>query len=296
MKRTVWILTGTIIFTGLIVTWTNMRSAQRTRHMAVELSKRNKSLETKIAAAREQLASHAKDEQNLQTALQEAQARKEPASSPTQKPAPARREMADLMETRPALRALFKQSSRANLILSYQPFYDAAHLSPEQINKFEELMTESEQDKLDLQAAAKAQGLSAKDPALAKMRQLSDEKLQSAQKEILDDAGYQELQRYNRQRPLSGFATSLASLMAYNGDPITAQQCRQLLDALSSASSQFQSGGRVEIGTITTPLVIQQAGQILSPGQLALLQANSNIIVLSKLRDQFYQQKKTVAK
>jgi hypothetical protein len=200
------------------------------------------------------------------------------------------------METRPSLRALFQQSTRANLKLEYLLFYDAAHLTPEQIDKFEELTIESKQDALDLQATAKAQNLAANDPLLAKIKQESDEKHQKAQKEVLGEDGYEVLQRYDRQKGLSGFATFMDSTLAYEGIPMTASQCRQLFDAFSNASPQFQAGGRADIGTVDTSRAILEARRIFSPEQFAVLQPHLRMIELSKLSAEFFRQKKAAAK
>jgi hypothetical protein len=204
--------------------------------------------------------------------------------------------LSDLLEKNPDLRALFKQSFKANLAPSYQSMYASAHLSPEQIDRFEELMTEAEQDRLDLQAAAKTQGLATNDPTLAKTRQQAEEKLQSAQREILGDTGYQELERWNRQRPLRGFTSLLANLVAPSGEPLTAPQCDQLLDILSRTSSQYQAGGQADILTVDSKLAVQEAKPLLTPIQFSALQANANIVELKKLQDQFFRQKKTAAK
>jgi hypothetical protein len=69
-----------------------------------------------------------------------------------------------------------------------------------------------------------------------------------------------------------------------------------LLDVLGNASNQYQTGGRVGLATIDSKRVLQQAEQILTPTQLAVLQANANQIELMKLQRQFYQQKKAGAK
>ena len=268
---------------------------------ASELANDGKRLAAEIADVRQRLTTRTHEEEDLGAALRQAQIQNGKLSSapavnaqPTSKP--PRRDLSDLMEADPALRTLFKQSFRSNLGLQFQLLYDRAHLSSEQIERFEALMTDAEQDRLDLQAATKAQGLAANDPALSKMRQQTEEKLQSAQKEILGDAGYLLLQQYNRQKPLLALTTSVASPVAYTGTPLSAPQVDQLLEVLSNASSQYQTGGRADLTTIDSKRVLQNAERIFTPNQFVALQANSNMIELSKLREQFYQQKKADVK
>jgi hypothetical protein len=299
MKRIILVTTVALVSVGLIVAALKYRSARHAHDLASTRSDQGKGLDAEIAKTRDYLATRIHKAEEMQVALQQAQHQKVPTAktlAESKAPAQPRRDMADLMETNPSLRALFRQSFRANLGLQFQPFYDRAHLSPEQIEKFESLMTDAEQDKIDLRAAAKTQGLATNDPSLAKMRQQAYEKLQSAQKEILGDAGYQELQRYDRLQPLLGFTTSFGSLVAQTGNPLTASQCDLLLDVLSNASSQYQSGGRADLTTIDSKHVLQQAELILTPIQFAALQANANMIELTKLRAQFFQQKKAAAK
>jgi len=291
MKRFIWIVTGIVVSASLIVAGLSFRSTQRSRSAICELTERNKRLADEIAYARRRLATRTHEAETFRSSLQQAQSQKEHLSS-TGAPKPPRQDLADLMEANPALRTLFKQSFRANLGLQFLPWYGRAHLSSEQIEKFEELMTEAEQDRLDLQAIAKAQGLTPKDPSLAKTRQQTDEKLQSAQREILGDAGYQSLQQYNRLQPLLGFTTSFGNLVAYTGTPLSAPQVDQLLDVLGNASNQYQTGGNADLVTIDSKRVVQQAEQFLTPAQFAALQANTNHIELAKLLNQFYEQKK----
>jgi len=157
-------------------------------------------------------------------------------------------------------------------------------------------MTEAEQDKLDLNASAKAQGLAAGDPALKKMWQQNDEKLRSAQKEILGETGYQELQRYNRQEPLLSFTTMFALLTSETSTPFTSSQSGKLLNALSTASPSYQNGGNADLTTIDIPSALAQAKQVLSPNQYAALETNFSGLELWKLKEQYYQQKKSAAK
>jgi hypothetical protein len=305
MKRIIWLVTGIAVSISLIVAVLSLRTAQRSLSVASELANQNKRLAAEIADASQRLAARIRDEETLRSSLQQAQSQKEQLSSAGDAKAlatskapvqPPRRDLADLMEANPALRTLFKQSFRANLGLRFLSWYKKAHVSPEQIERFEVLMTDAEQDKVDLQAAAKTQGLMANDPSLANVRQQAAEKLRKAQKEILGDASYQSLLQDGRLRPLEGFTMSFASLVAYAGTPVSAPQIDQLLDVLGNASSQYQTGGRANLSTIDTKRMLQQAEPILTPVQYAALKANTNHIELSKLSDQFYQQKKAAAK
>jgi len=294
MKRIVWISVTVLVAASLFIAIQLFFTARNARSLATELHNKDNRLTEQIIAARARLAAATRES----VPPPPAQARTNTATphpTATAKPAP-RRDLADLMEANPALRRLFQQSFRANLGLRFRPFYNVAQLSPEEIDKFEALMTEAEQDKLDLPASAKTQGLGANDPALKKMWQQNDEKLQNTQKEILGEAGYQELQRYNRQEPLLYFNTMLAFLASETSTPLTASQCEKLQKVLSDASPTYQNGGKADLSTIDIPLAMVQAKQVLSPNQYAALDADFSGVVLCKLMDQFYQQKAATAK
>jgi hypothetical protein len=293
MKRTIWISAAVLIAASLFIAVRSFRIARDSRTLETELYEKGRSLGEQIATTRVQLATLQNPASSLQAEAQKDKVTPSPAA--IRKPTP-RRDLADLMETNPALSALFQQSFRSNLGLRFRPFYSSAQLSPEQISKFEELMTEAEQDKLDLNASAKAQGLAAGDPALKKMWQQNDEKLRSAQKEILGETGYQELQRYNRQEPLLSFTTMFALLTSETSTPFTSSQSGKLLNALSTASPSYQNGGNADLTTIDIPSALAQAKQVLSPNQYAALETNFSGLELWKLKEQYYQQKKSAAK
>jgi len=296
MKRFIWIVTGITVSASLIAAMLSFRSAQRSGIAASELANHNKHLAVEIDDARQRLAARTHD---VETLLQQVQSLKEPlVSAGPAKPQlqPPRRELADLMEANPALRTLFRQSFRANLGMQFLPWYNRAHLSSEQTEKFEALLTDAEQDRLDLEAAAKTQGLAVDDPSLESVRKQANEKMQSAFKEILGDASLQSLHQYTRLQPLQGFTMGFARQLARAGNPLSTPQVDQLLDALGHSSNQYQTGGRVGLTTIDSKRMLQQAERILTPIQFAALQANANQIELVKLQKQFYQQKKTDAK
>jgi len=296
MKRFIWIVTGITVSASLIAAMLSFRSAQRSGIAASELANHNKHLSVEIDDARQRLAARTHD---VETLLQQVQSLKEPlVSAGPAKPQlqPPRRELADLMEANPALRTLFRQSFRANLGMQFLPWYNRAHLSSEQTEKFEALLTDAEQDRLDLEAAAKTQGLAVDDPSLESVRKQANEKSQSAFKEILGDAGLQSLYQYTRLQPLQGFTMGFARQLARAGNPLSTPQVDQLLDALGNSSNRYQTGGRVGLATIDSKRALQQAELILTPSQFEAFQANANEIELMKLQKQFYQQKKTDAK
>ena len=294
MKRMIWVITAAAIVLSLSVTAVDFGAARRTRAEAAELTRRSEKLEAEIRQARQQLADRMREGEDLGAALRQAVAQKEkpsPGLASIAESIPPRRPVGELMQVDPAINALVKQSLRAELMLYGGRFYAKARLSPAQIERLQDLKLDAELGKIDLYATAKSQGLADNDPALARMRKEAQERLESAEKELLGDAAFAELKRSESQQPLTNFVMQVARLAPIE-EPLTPAQCDQLIDALSNASSQFQKGGAPELSTMDPTVVLQQAAQILTPVQFAALRTIANHIELQQLNRQFFRQKK----
>jgi hypothetical protein len=301
MKTFLGISTAAVVAFALIVAWLGFSSAQKARTALADLSARRAKLDSELGSAQARFAGASHDEMQLQAALQEAQSRAEKQAAAAKKTAApsapqGRPDLAALLEARPELRALFKRSFQANLGLRYSLLYHTAGFSPTQIQKFEELMTDAEQDRMDLQATAKAQGLAATDPAIANMRQQMDAKLQTAQKEILGDAGYEDLQQYKRKEPLVSFLNRAADLVAHTSTPLTVAQGEQVLNVLAGASSSYRDGGTASPASVDWPRALQQIQPLLPPAQFDSVKANSRGLEIMALVKQYYQQRAAAGK
>lgn len=297
MKRPLWIALGLVAAVSLVVAGWSFRSAQRARAAEAELARDRRALDTESAQLHRQLAARREEMERLSTALREDRT---PPGTPSPAPAaPAsaapRRELADLLQADPALRALFRQSTRAELAMRFRPLYLHAQLSPAQIEKFEELMTDAEQGRLDLQAAAKAQGLAANDPALAGLRRSAADELARAQRETLGEEGFQVLQRVDRQEGMVQLLTQVARLAPVE-QPLTPTQYQQLLDRFTQASSRYQKGGPVVISELDPEQVTQLSRQVLTPEQFAAMRTQTTHLELQRFMTQFYREKKAAAK
>jgi hypothetical protein len=153
------------------------------------------------------------------------------------------------LQKNPRLQARYLASERTNLALSYGPFFQALGLTPEQADKFKDLMTDHAGKILDLRLIALAQGSGEPEPANAALQQQADDQLRAAQSDLLGEAGYQQLQQYERTLPARDQANALAGALALTSTPLSAAQAEQITQIMANASSGYQNGGKADLPT-----------------------------------------------
>ena len=151
-------------------------------------------------------------------------------------------------------------------------------------------MAENELQRLDLRATAFEQKLAESGPLITALRQQQENKLTAAQRALMGESGYHQLQQFGRVQPLVGLAREVASLVANTSEPLTASQHEQLLYIMANASGKYQAGGNANATSIDWSQAMPQAARILSPAQLVALRASSRIAETMKLVKQFYRQ------
>jgi len=283
-SKILWITLGiTAAALGLGFAWVELGATQQAEARIVEIAGKRSALNAHASAVRQRIEAAAKSEDDFKAALTEARSR----SPGMPRPTPAQN-LAALLEAHPELRALRSTSFRANLALTYLPLFDSLKLSPPQIEKFKDLLTEREEERLDLQSTAQSQGLPMSDPAIAALRQQQDDKLHSDEVELLGDAGAQAAQQFVRMQPLENPINDMASFVAHTATPLTAPQAEQLLNVLAASSSQFQAGGTANPQNVDWPAALATAKTFLTPAQYAALSAESQLPQVFKLSTQFF--------
>jgi len=272
---------------ALALAWVAVRSAGQAEAAVADMAKKQLGLDAAITAVQDRIVALVRSEEALRAALREAQERQTAASAARK--AAARPNMATLLASNPKVHALYMRSFRANLTTQFQPLYHTLGFSPAQVEKFEDLMMEREEERMDLQAAAQAQGLAPSDPAMAALQQQQDDQLREAEVGLLGDAGYQQLQQFNRVQPLEGAVTQMVATYVAETSPLTALQREQLVDVLAKASSQYQSGGPADVLTIDRPTALAQANQFLAGTQYAALEVGTQMWQVGSLLKQFFQ-------
>ena len=157
---------------------------------------------------------------------------------------------------------------RAGLLLRYGSFYRAQSLSPEQIARFEELLSDQEGRRRDLAATATARGLPPSDPAIATLRRENTERFKAEQIALLGEAGYAQLQEFNRDQAKRSIVAQLVSDLALSPTPLSSAQARQLNDTLDELKFKGVPGA----DRSQWDAVLARVKDFLAPAQLAELQ------------------------
>ncbi len=195
-----------------------------------------------------------------------------------------------LLATNPKVRAIYLKSYQARLAVTYLPLYHRLKLGPAEIAKFNDLLSEREEERIDLQATAEAHGLPASDPAILAVKQQQDDDLHRAEIGLLGADGFQQVGQIERLQPLFDLVvTPLMSVIPAGAAPLTEAQGEQLLTVLSRSNSAFQAGGKADPLAIDWSTTLPQTRGFLSDAQYAGIQAWSQALQVRVLIKQYYQ-------
>jgi len=236
---------------------------EKTRDLVVEVRRERE----RVAAAERLRATLERQLANLEAARSrsDASARAEKAASPT-----APRSMSDIISSDPKLELLELQRLRLALHGDYGYFIYSAELSPEQINKWEELYVKHSERWMDLKSAARGQDEAGKQTVAALQKQATVD-YETALAGLLGDDRYRKLQDYEQTIPIRNMVVNgLAGAAALEGIPLTDQQGDQLMGALIASGGADVRGKAQDLTGIDWAAADAQARWILSPEQFAL--------------------------
>ena len=274
---------------ALLAAWKGFSNARSARQGRAAIARDHAALEVSLQQAREQASAQLRDAAALQAALAAA-----PSSAPAAGGAPARPpggpSLASLLAANPKLMDLYLKSFRAGLPDRYGFAYVKLGLSQALIDKFEEITTAQEGDRMDLQGAAEAQGLPNDDPGIAAMRRQSQKQYQQAILALVTQAGVATVAQVTELRglaaePLQNLVGSLASMMTVSSAPLTYAQAGQLAPILAAANTT--PGQSVNRTAIDWDKATTQAAGILSAQQLQALQTLGYVTKVTNLAKAF---------
>ena len=142
----------------------------------------------------------------------------------------------------PELQARYLAARRRDLGVTYGPYLAEAGLTPAQAEKFKDIKVAAVENAMDLNSTMRARGLAETDPAVQLLRSQSEEAMHAAERDLLGEAGYQQLAEYERKMPTREFVSGLAASLVFSGDPISATQANQLTQILAEASESYRNG------------------------------------------------------
>jgi len=93
--------------------------------------------------------------------------------------------------------------------------------------------------------------------------QLPDDQLRS----IIGDQELQKLQDFNRMKTAYFTAVQVSAVVGYTAPPLASEQADQLAQIVAGSSSSYQSGGKVEMGSVNWGAAMERAKTVLTPAQ-----------------------------
>lgn len=288
MRKLIGPATLAILAVVAVLAWREHSRAQAARWRLAQIAGQRAKLAAEIAALEAGLSQSHQREAILQRETVPAVAQTTPPAA-TQSPPPAL-DKAAVLEANPGLRPLFRKSVQAELALRYRPFYDAAHLSTEQKEKFEQLMLEVEEIKTDFQATAPKYGFNVLDPAVRDLAGRASAELKAAQIEILGEEGYRQLEEFRRVEPLEVLVNDFAKLSVQASSPLSLEQSEQLLYAMAAASPRYRAGERAELDSVDWEKTFTDAQAFLSAEQTRVFRSSVQLQEVFGLVRQFYRE------
>jgi hypothetical protein len=251
----------------------NIRRTHRTEADTASLIRRNAELRKMVA----NLDCRRSAAQERQAELRAALIRlgKRTGNSDDRPPAsPGRVNSRAALASDPKLLAPYLHAFRESLLTKYGPLFRTLGLSPEQIEKFQDLKVRIEQNSLSLEAATAAHGVNPNGTAYLAMGQEINN-----QNEDLEDAFFEgdpatiaQYREYQNVQAARDLAYTVATNSAFSDGPLTSDQAEQLTAILAANSQRSKSGG-VVAGTINWDAAAVQAQGILTAPQLTALES-----------------------
>jgi hypothetical protein len=236
--------------------------APDSRARAATLEARARALQTSCAALQEAIAS-------VRTGANEAQRRLSAQAARVEAAAAGQRPLSPetIVANDPEKLAEYMRFSRGAIDLDSGNSMQHLKLTPEQREKFKDMVVWSQQRILDIQSAAETEKLSPADTN----KLLAEEGRERMKKEaeILGPLE-QEFRVYGRMQPVRDVAEGVAALSVIDGTAVSVDQIDRLTSVLSK-NAGLRSTGWADITSVNWPRVMEQAGQFLTPRQLDFL-------------------------
>ncbi len=190
------------------------------------------------------------------------------------------------------------QKFRAELGSQYALLYRTLGLSTDQIAKFEENLTKMRKAELELIAGASSQGVSPADSALAPLVQQMMSDTFTELRELLGPSGFQEYNGFRRALSAADIVGSLAARVYSTTEPLSGLQGEQLTRAIVAQTQTVPvaPGSKTMRNETDWMAVAGEAKRILSPSQMAALQALFDVKALQAKMISISAAPRTVAK
>jgi RNA polymerase sigma factor (sigma-70 family) len=171
----------------------------------------------------------------------------------------------EFLAAHPEAPQLVTNYERARTIERYGPLFRQLGLTPEQIERFQLLVSQGPGSGLGWSTAQQAPAGRFNVGSVG----LSNAELEDRLHGLLGDSGYQQYQDFNRLAPARGFVTELAGTTAVAGAGLSADQAGQMTQILAQNSPAYQNGRSVNSDTIEWDAAMPALQKLLSAAQFA---------------------------
>ena len=173
---------------------------------------------------------------------------------PTVRPRPRRNEFrnefAALMD-KPEIQRLLAVQQRAALDARYADLFKSLNLTPEQLEKFKNLLVEKSTAVMDVMAAAREQGANPRTDRDAFRKLVADAQadVDASIRATLGETGFAQYKEYEQTQPQRGLVDQLEQRLSYSSTPLTPEQSAQMVKILAATSpTKAGAATRVVVG------------------------------------------------
>jgi hypothetical protein len=241
-----------------------------------------------VPAARAIAASKSSDDTPKPPAAAQAKPAAETAAAdnapPPRQPRNNRPNLAAMLAN-PEFAKAWNLQQRAQLDNRFAGLFKQLNLSPEQLDKFKDLLVERQSTAMDVYAAAREKGVNPGQnrEEIQKMVTDAQGEVDQSIRTTLGDTVYQQYQNYQNTQSQRTVVSQLDQRLSYSATPLTTAQSEFLVQALASATPTTAGAapdqlpvpggpfGRNNVNVPITDAVIRQAQGVLTPTQLDAL-------------------------
>lgn len=184
---------------------------------------------------------------------------------------------------KPEMQRLVALERKGALDARFAPLFKNLNLTPEQLDKFKNLLVEKQTSMMDVLAAAREQGVNPRTDPAAFRQMVTDaqNEIDASIKSTLGDAAYAQYQGFEQTQPQRNTVSQLEQRLSYSSTPLTSSQSDQLVSILAAntpASTENNplraafGGGPMGGGTKITDATIAAAQGVLTAPQVTALQ------------------------
>jgi hypothetical protein len=179
-----------------------------------------------------------------------------------------------LME-RPDIQRLMAIQEKSTLDSRYSALFRNLSLTPDQLERFKELLVEKRIAASDVRSAAREQGMSGREDRenLAKIVATTQAEIDESIRAALGESGFAKYENFEKTLPQRNLVDQLERRLSYSSTPLTNQQTEQMVTILAAQGIQTSGAPAGPRGTrnAITDTTINQARGILAGPQIDAL-------------------------